>query len=189
MAYIGIDYGSISGANRDSENGIHYGVISQGSAGQAWYDSAEPDYGKPTCPKCGGDVVDSCRIETEEENESGEFVETFTQLYSNGCEDYACEDCKLYLDSSDCFGDEPMGWGFEGDGYVLTDCLDSDIFVIKSPFYTRAQFCSPCVPGAGNLDSPMGDGVQTYCLGHDWFEEGKAPYPVFSVATNEEVSA
>jgi hypothetical protein len=182
---IGIDYG-MGRTNRDPDNGIRYGVISQHSVGQAWYDEAEADYGKPTCPKCGNEVVDSCCVESENENpETGEFEETFTQLYSHGCQDYACDDCKLYLDSSDCYGDEPMGWSYDGDGYSLTSCLDSDIMVLKSPFYTRVQFCSPCVPGAGDLDSPDDDGAATYCLGHDWFEEGIAPYPVFSVATNE----
>ena len=79
---------------------------------------------------------------------------------------------------------EPIGWNYSDDGYELTDCLDNDIFVLKSPYYTFAQFCSPCVPGAGNLDNAMPDGVKTYCLGHDWFEEGKAPYPVYSVETD-----
>lgn len=51
---------------------------------------------------------------------------------------------------------------------------------------TFAQFCSPCVPGAG--DSPLADGVKTYCLGHGWFEDGKAPYAVYSVATGELIS-
>ena len=31
------------------------------------------------------------------------------------------------------------------------------------------------------------DGVRAFCFGHDWFEEGKAPYPVFSVATGKRV--
>jgi hypothetical protein len=57
--------------------------------------------------------------------------------------------------------------------------------VTDSPFYTFAQFCSPCVPGAGNLDNAMDEGVKTYCLGHDWFESGKAPYPVYSVTSGE----
>ena len=95
----------------------------------------------------------------------------------------ACESCHILIDSQDCFGDEPQGWSFEGDGYKLTDCLDSDVFVLESPFYTFAQFCSPCVPGAGNLDNAMLGGVKTFCLGHDWFEEGVAPYPVYSVKT------
>ncbi len=174
----GIDYG-MGTTNVDRTNGIRYGVISQHSVLQAWADSAEPDYGEPHCPKCGGDVIEAHKV-----NNAGE---PWSRLYSHSCEDYACENCEHYLDTADVFGDEPQGWNYEGDGYQLTDCLDSDIFVLKSPYYTKAQFCSPCVPGAGNLDSADDDGVQTYCLGHDWFEDGKAPYRVFSVETNQEI--
>src|SRR5690606_21275898 len=42
---------------------------------------------------------------------------------------------------------------YEKDGYKITGCLDFDLFVLNSPYFTFAQFCSPCVPGAGNLDS------------------------------------
>jgi hypothetical protein len=110
--------------------------------------------------------------------------EPFEQFHGHGCADYACEDCEITFDSEDAFPDEAQGWNYEDDGYSLTDCLDSDIFVLTSPFYTFAQFCSPCVAGAGNLDSPDTDGVKTYCLGHDWFDDGKAPYPVYSVDSN-----
>lgn len=175
MTYVGIDYGRVAGSNRDAETGIHYGVISQHSVGQAWYDDAEPDYGEPTCGECGNDAVPY----------DSEKHESFEQ--GSGCADYACEHCQTTFDSSEAFPDEALGYNYTGDGYVLTDCLDSDIFVIKSPFYTFAQFCSPCVPGAGNLDNPMEDGPKTYCLGHDWFEGGVAPYPVYSVATGEMV--
>jgi hypothetical protein len=106
-----------------------------------------------------------------------------------GCADYACESCEYVFDSCQAFGEEPQGWNYSGDGYELTDCLDSDIFVLKSPYYTFAPFCSPCVPGAGDLDNAMDDGVKSYCLGHDWFEGGKAPYKVFSVETGQEVQA
>lgn len=173
---VGIDYG-MGRTNRDPSNGIRYGVISQGSVGQAWYDEAEADYGKPTCPKCGNEV-ESLRPDYD-----GDLDDL--EQYGHGCADYVCSVCAHTLDSSDCYGDEPIGWNYDADGYVLTDCLDSDIMVIKSPFYTRAQFCSPCVPGAGNLDSSDEDGAMTYCLGHDWFEDGVAPYPVYSVETNE----
>lgn len=176
MAYIGIDYGRLAGSNRDKETGIHYGVISQHTVGQAWYDEATPDYGEPTCPECGN------VMQYFDEAIAGDWEG------GRGCNDYMCESCKAIYDSSDAFGDEPNGWSYSGDGYELTDCLQSDIFVLKSPYYTFAQFCSPCVPGAGNLDSPIEEGVKTYCLGHDWFEEGKAPYPVFDVATGQQVS-
>lgn len=154
----GIDYG-MGRTNRDPENGIRFGVISQHSVSQAWSDSAEPVYGKATCPKCGNDAMEYLAI-------------------------YACEDCEITFDSSEAFPDEAQGLSYENEGYELTDCLDSDIFVLKSPYYTHTQFCSPCVPGAGNLNSPDTDGVKTYCLGHDWFEDGKAPYPVYDVATD-----
>ena len=168
----GIDYG-MGISNVDKSNGIRYGVISQNSILQAWADSAEPDYGEPTCPKCGNAVKDAAT--------AGAGDDTWPHYREHGCEDYACESCEMYLDSQDAFGDEPQGWNYSGDGYDLTDCLDSDVLVLKSDYYTFAQFCSPCVPGAGNLDSDDPDGVKTYCLGHDWFEEGKAPYPVYRV--------
>jgi hypothetical protein len=47
--YAGIDYG-LGRANVDHETGIRYGVISQHTVGQAWYDSAEAEYGEPHCP-------------------------------------------------------------------------------------------------------------------------------------------
>lgn len=81
---------------------------------------------------------------------------------------------------------------YEKDGYQLTGCLQTDLFIIKSKFYSYAQFCSPCVPGAGNLDSPMGPETgapRCYCLGHDWFEHDKAPYRVWRVEDHVELIA
>lgn len=31
--------------------------------------------------------------------------------------------------------------------------------------------------------------LKAYCLGHEWFESGKAPYRVFRVSDNSEVFA
>lgn len=171
MTNRGLDYG-LGRTNIDAETGIRYGVISQHTVGQAWYDSAEPDYGKATCGKCGNEVQEySADAVTEEWDDDGS--------------DYMCSHCKRTFDSDQAFGDEPLGWNYEGDGYVLTDCLDSDIFVLKSPYFTFAQFCSPCVPGAGNLETFCEDGPKTYALGHDWFEDGVAPYPLYLVETGD----
>ncbi len=83
---------------------------------------------------------------------------------------------------------EPIGWTYEGEGYLLEDAFgNTEIFVLKSPFYTFAQFCSPCAPGAGNLNHPMEDGVKCYCLGHDWFDDQVATYPVYRVSDGERV--
>lgn len=182
MTEPGIDYGLIGQSNRDKATGIHYGVISQHSVMPEALNDLEPDYGEATCPKCGNVV---CEYDGDKHNEYS-APGTGHRWMSASC-DYACESCEILIDSQDAYGDEPQGFTYDSDGYQLTDCLDSDIFVLASPFYTFANFCSPCVPGAGNLDSDNPDGVKTYCLGHDWFENGKAPYPVYSVATDAEV--
>jgi hypothetical protein len=107
---------------------------------------------------------------------------------------YPCSECGYWPDDSnedenECEYCSAYGYKYEGEGYTIISCLDTDIMVIKSPFYTYARFCSPCVPGAGNLDEPDPDRqVKTYALGHDWFEAGKAPYPVFKVQDDQEVS-
>jgi len=174
MSYIGIDYGA-GRTNIDSESGIRFGVISQHTVGQSWYDDSEPDYGAPSCPKCGGAAVE---YDSEQHHD-------FEQM--RGCRDYACVACVETFDSDEAFPQEALGYSYDGEGYKLVNCLDSDIMILKSPYYTFAQFCSPCVPGAGNLDSAMPDGVKTYCLGHEWFESTAAPYPVYRVADDQEV--
>lgn len=184
---MGIDYG-MGKTNIDKETGIRFGVISIGSVLQAWADSSEADYGEPTCPKCGNAVEQIVDITDEE-------MEKFEQ-YSGGCTDYVCADCEITLDSSDAYGDEPQCFKFEDDGYEAVQDGDStEIMIVKSPFFTHAPFCSPCFPGAGNLDSadsfeaplvhgkPYSDLPMTYCFGHDWFDGGVAPYPVYSVAS------
>ena len=179
MAYAGIDYG-MGTSNVDLKTGIRYGVISQGSVGDAWYEDAEPDYGEPTCPKCGNPARD-CR--TLDEVPDWEFAK------GESCE-YACLNCEYLFGSDSAYGEEPNGYNYQDSEYTLTDCLVSDIFVLKSPYYTYAQFCSPCVPGAGNLDSPLdkGEGAKCYCLDKSWFEDDKAPYPVYRVSDDSLVT-
>jgi len=160
--YAGIDY-SLGKSNFDPDNGIHFGVIHQGEILQAWCDSSEPIFDN------GGDG----------DEESDDFIEA-----------------------------EPCLFIYNGDGYKCEQNVnDFDIMIIKSPYYTYAQYCSPCAPGAGylmNYYKPEKNTVafdhyqeyakingfpKVYCFGHDWFEDGTAPYPVFSVETGELVTA
>jgi ribosomal protein L37AE/L43A len=177
MANAGIDYGHGT-TNIDHATGIRYGVISQHSVTQAWADSAEPDYGPASCPKCGNDAAE---YDADKHGHCASY-------HRAQCDDFACEACEICFESGDAFGDEPRSWSYSGDGYELVDCLDSDIMVLKSQFYTLGNYCSPCVPGGVSLESSNPDGAKAYCLGHDWFEEGKAPYPVYSVETGKEVA-
>lgn len=98
-------------------------------------------------------------------------------------------------DFNDNYQSDEIDWFYEADGYQLKHCLTNDAFVILSPFYTYAPECSPCVPNAGNLDSIRSEScheksgyLKTYCLGHDFFDNNHAPYPVFSVETNEHIN-
>ena len=78
------------------------------------------------------------------------------------------------------------------------------IFVIKSPYYTYCRKCSPCAPGAGDLNNPVieNDDIadamsfkkiysigKAYCLDKSFFDDeyAKIPYRVFRVDNDEEV--
>lgn len=181
-AYPGIDYsGPGATCNRDLESGIRYGVISCNSLGDGFYDAQEMDYGTPHCPKCGNDAI------TIMQDVPAAYEDYETARHE--CTDYACESCKYLFGSESAYPDEAQGWHIDDGEYKVIDCLDNDAMVIASPYYTIVQFCSPCVPGAGNLDNACEDGARTYCFGHDWFEDNKAPYPVFLVFTGEPVPA
>jgi hypothetical protein len=166
--YAGIDYG-LGRTNIDHHTHIRYGVICQNTVGARWYDEAEAQYPEPQeaeCPQC------SATFKVPDGTSWGDTI--------------TCDCGEVFEVESPDF-EEPAGWSYVDDEYTLQDCLDSDIMVIRSPYYTHARFCSPCVPGAGDLEAPMPDGPKTYCLGHDWFEEGKAPYPVFRVSDDRPV--
>lgn len=165
----GIDYG-MGRTNIDGETGIRYGVIHQNTVGQAWDERGEPIYPEPACPDCGEEVADDLPDGVEGKGD-----------------DRWCPKCEAVRSYDECLADDPIGYQYLGDGYKLVDCLGTNVMVLKSPFYTLAKFCSPCVPGAGDLDEPDEDGVKSYCLGHEWFEEDSAPYPVYSVETGNRV--
>ena len=85
----------------------------------------------------------------------------------------------------DCI--EPLFFEYKEEGYKCEASEDGDIFITKSPFYTYAQFCSPCAPGACYLMSSIEEkdnNNKCYCFGHDWFDSGKAPYKVYDIKTN-----
>ena len=172
----GIDYG-MGLTNIDKATGIRFGVIHSNAVGEAWYESSVADYGDATCPVCGEDMA------TYDEDKHGAYGE------SSCFSDYACKSCEQIYDSSEAFGDEPLGHDYTGDGIVASAGESGDIFITKSPFYARASYCSPCAPGACYLENPSDDGEKAYCFPHNWFEGGKAPYRVFRVADGIEVMA
>lgn len=173
---MAIDYGN-GRVNIDQETGIRYGVISMNSLACEATSDFEPDYGEATCPKCGNAATNYAEID-------GERCEGWE--HCGGCHDYGCTDCEITFDACDAFSEQADGFSYDCDGYHAVNCLDNDVMLLKSPYYTKATFCSPCVPGAGSLESE-GDDCHAYCFGHEWFENGKAPYRVYSVVDHSEV--
>jgi len=183
--YVGFDYG-LGQTNIDKETGIRYGVINQNEVLQAWADSSEANYGEPRCPKCGNEAMnvdDQPECNYRDDVNDDEKYETAR----GACGDYVCDSCKYLFDAEDAFGDEPISFYLVDEEYKAEAGSDGDIFIFKSPYYTRCQFCSPCAPGAGYLMNEVEDGVKAYCFGHDWFEFGPAPYKVYRVADDTEV--
>ena len=173
--YPGIDYGL--GRTNIGANGIRFGVIPANDIGQAWFDSSEADYGEPTCPKCGNEAK-TCK------HDYASFEHA-----KHECDEYVCHACKYVFGSESAFGDTPQAFTYDREGYKAQQSGDDfDIFILESPFFTYAQFCSPCAPGACYLRSPLetpDPNNRAFCFGHDWFENGVAPYPVYSVETGE----
>jgi hypothetical protein len=157
--YIGIDY-SLGRSNVDQKTGIHHGVIPQNEVLQAWVNSSEPYY-TLFCPVC--DTV---------------------------LQDDFCPQCRKEIDSEDLFDQfefaKPTSFYVDDKEYQAESDDSGDIFISKSPYYTNCQYCSPCAPGAGYImNTVKEEGIKTYCFGHSWFEDEKAPYPVYSVETEQ----
>lgn len=196
---MGIDYGR-GLTNVDVETNIRYGVIPQRDLASWSYEMIEPIYGEPHCPKCGDEAQGIAGAEQDfDELHPGEFDEDgepleLQPMNSHSCADYGCARCGHYFGIDEASGtDEPIGVEYEADGYKVEGSAGSyassdDLFVLLSPYYTFAPFCSPCAPGAVYLRDGAADGdARGYCFGHDWFESGVAPYPVFDVETGAEV--
>jgi hypothetical protein len=162
--------------NIDPETGIRFGVTHNQVVGTAWYEWSEPDYGPPTCPKCGGECV------IPDYDKHGDYDN------SEG-DDYTCESCQKLFDGQDVFPIEPLRHVLEDDdGTRATQGgNDWDIFVTKSRYYSKVRLCSPCCPNAGDLSTPdAAYGYKAYCFGHDWYDNLTAPYPVFRVSDDSE---
>jgi hypothetical protein len=161
--YKGIDYG-LGMSNKDKNN-IRYGVISQNQILQAWADSSEGIY-IYTCPYCGSEL-------------------------DHGSDSVKCQACGKDIDPDTDFDFmEPIGYMLDDGEYCAESDDYGDIFVTKAPYYTYAQFCSPCAPGACYLENPLSEpdnDNKCYCFGHDWFDEGRAPYTVYDIKTGEVV--
>ena len=155
--YAGIDYG-LGQSNIDNETGIRYGIISRHSLAEWFEDELEPVY-IARCPECGSENIEETLDHEDNDNQ--------------------CEDCNAGFSEDETIGDEPDYWQLRNnqDGIECHLTMDgTELFVTKSPVCITAQFCSPCVPGAGNLDRPCESGPLTYALPLDWLRDDNPAY-------------
>lgn len=164
-SYVGIDYG-MGAINRDEV--AHYGCIHLHSLHDDIWDDLEPVYPtevETTCPQCS---------------------HTFSTTAICDDDPQTCPECQHEFRDRSMNQIEPAGWELQLDEYETATSNHTTI-IVKSPYYTKCVYCSPCVPGAGDLDSPHPEGVKTYCFGHEMFNDERAPYDVFLVADDSPV--
>lgn len=162
--YPGIDY-SLGKANYDIDTGISYGLIDSRNLADFAMEEFQPIY-HPYCPHC-----------------YSQLPEDFTE--GN------CKDCEEHIEDGEQWPEhaEAEYWEYKDNDYTLhMSCDSSEVWIFKSPYFTYAQYCSPCMPGAGNLDVPMDErgqleqlGAKTYCLDKTWFNDEILPYPIYEV--------
>jgi hypothetical protein len=161
----GIDYG-LGRSNIDHETGIHYGIINAHNL-PYWYESSEPSYA-PFCGHCGNELPED--TDSEEIKKCPHCEHEFEEF----------ERDEIYQQT--CPGE------YTEEGFSCSESESFGVWFFESPYFTYCAFCSPCAPGAGDLDSPMpeGEGVKTYCPGPDWFDDDP-PFPIFSIETGKAV--
>jgi hypothetical protein len=174
--------------NQNLDTGIHYGCISQHSidisAMDDWYDNdAMYDEIKDEIENRITEALEEYMDPVDISNVVDEAIDRFNENYQN---------------------DEPAYYYFD-DQYEAEFSHSLVCWIIKkSPYYTYCKGCSPCVPNAGDLDSPvtpdnfdesnvplsMFDYAKVrraYCLPKEFFDDDKAPYVYFRVETGERV--
>lgn len=158
----GIDY-SNGQSNFDTDTGIHFGVIHQNKCASHIWDDLEGVY-VTRCPHCGTELGDGFDNGDE---------------YENGTN---CPHCEKEIGDGEQYGEEADYYKFDDGKLVVTVDDSGDLWVLKSPFYSLSQYCSPCAPGAGYLSNPCKEGIKTYCLPVEWFDDySPCPYPIFDV--------
>lgn len=96
-----------------------------------------------------------------------EFEAHYPEItHNSSCTNHDNCYCSEYLD--------PTHYTYNQDGLICEYSHDSSmniLFIFKSPIIVKAKFCSPCVPGAGDLDNLSDNGVNTYGLPNDCLDK------------------
>jgi hypothetical protein len=175
---MNIDYGH-GLTNIDKDTGIRYGVIPFDPVLQVWADESEP-ITNLACPHCGNDLTQEiydeatscCKKEGDPED---------LKLRT-------CPSCNTVLCDIDFMESEPIGFFIKDEEiHAVQNADDPDIFIIKSPYYTLCNLCSPCAPGAGYILNQNKEGYKAYCFGPEFFEEDDKEKPTIYRVSDDSI--
>lgn len=147
--------------NYNTETGIPFGTIylnnlDPDTASWLWTEGIDLSY-----EEAYEDAKAEIRSDIDQEIQDGTF---------DPDEDDIEDEIALRLENLDIQIDEPTIEGeYEGVKYMISWLGAAPLlWVFESPFTGRYHQCSPCVPGAGDLDSPDEDGELCYDVPPDW---------------------
>lgn len=88
---------------------------------------------------------------------SPEFLREFEEIYPENLSEKELGYCG------------PIAYTYKDEAGLVCEYSPDSYFlwVFKSPVTVECKFCSPCVPGAGDLNNPVEGGVKTYGLPSD----------------------
>ena len=173
----GIAYGVIScnSLNSDLVQDLFYGYQAKDLSYQAAYEEAKRE--AQAAFESHTEEAHIAAAETGADREPGYDPDTFFERY---CEKHEIDsDLDTFVDTwlerfSDCCQiEEPTIEGvYEGISYAILWLGGAPIvYITHSPHVVRVgSRCSPCVPGAGDLDSGLADdGYECYGIPPDWY--------------------
>jgi hypothetical protein len=173
------------GANLDPETGIHYGTCYINDLPFSEYALEDVYEGKPlryteTMDEIVEDVKEEIKDLLTSLHEKYSFLHSHGETLIQTIAEDAADDMMCSI--SDTLEIQDEIYLLEDAHYKITiDTSDNGVWVLKSPYYSFCNKCSPCAPNAGYIGQE--GSIKTYVFGHEYFEDEKAPYPVYSVAT------
>jgi hypothetical protein len=157
-------------ANCNPKTGIPYGVISGNNVPELTDDIFSGGdsltyraWKEEVAERIKGAIksaIDDYTCRAEKIVEGLDYPALVDSLLDHGLgEDWQCEEEEFEYQYDTDYGPVKLQLGWLG-GAPL-------IWVLDSPWFANCKHCSPCVPGAGDLDSPVDNGLECYCLPPD----------------------
>lgn len=103
------------------------------------------------------------------------YTDAYQRLGYADRDDYI--DTRLELESQDMQIEEPTISGtLDGVKYEISWLGGAPLlWSLESPVISKAKLCSPCVPGAIDLDSPANTGYEGYGIPENWYYHNEEP--------------